>query len=263
MIRLAANLSFLFQDSPFLERMDRAAAAGFRGVEAMFPEGIAPTDLAEKMQTCGLEWVLVNTPAGDLERGERGLAALPGQEARFREAVDRALELAGLLRTPLVHAMAGIPPPGADPAACDATYRANLAWAAERAAERDITITIEAINPRDMPGYYLAELEQALALVTDMNLPGLRLQFDVYHAQVCGGDVETRLHRALPATAHVQIANPPGRHGPGQGELDLPRFLRVLDQAGYGGWVGCEYRPVGRTEDELDWARPFGLAPRG
>lgn len=263
MIRLAANLSFLFQDSPFLERMDRAAAAGFGGVEAMFPEGIPAADLAERTQACGLEWALVNTPAGDPERGERGLAALPGQEARFREAMDRALDLAGMLRAPLVHAMAGIPLPGAEPAACDATYRANLAWAAARAAERGITITIEAINPRDMPGYHLADLEQALALVADMNLPGLRLQFDVYHAQICGGDVETRLQRALPLTAHVQIANPPGRHGPGQGELDLLRFLRVLDRAGYGGWVGCEYRPIGRTEDELDWARPFGVVPRG
>jgi len=262
MVRLAANLSFLFTDSPFLERIDRAAAAGFRGLESMYPDDLSHADLAARVDAAGLEWALLNTPAGDAASGERGLAALPGQEARFREAMEQALALAQRLRAPLIHVMAGIPAPGADMAACARTYRSNLSWAAAQAGRQGIGITIEAINRRDMPGYYLSEVEQALALVTELDLPNLHLQFDVYHAQVSGGDVVNRLRAALPRTAHVQIANPPGRHGPGQGELDLPHILQVLDAAGYDGWVGCEFRPIGRTEAELDWARDFGLHRR-
>lgn len=261
MVRLAANLSFLFADAPFPERIGRAAAAGFRGVESMFPDGVDGADLAERLAANGLDWVLLNTPAGDFDRGERGLAALPGERDRFRAAMAEALALAARLRPRFIHVMAGIPPAGADAAACRAVYRDNLAWAAEQAGAQGMAITIEAINPRDMPGYYLSRLEQAQDLVAELALPSLKLQFDIYHAQVAGGDVLTRLLAALPLTGHIQIANPPGRHGPGEGELDLPYLLRELDRAGYDGWVGCEYRPTGRTEDGLAWASAFGVEP--
>lgn len=261
MVRLAANLSFLFPDSPFPERIARAAAAGFRGVESMFPDGVDGGELAERLAASGLEWVLLNTPGGDWTAGERGLAALPGAEARFRAAFGECLELAARLRPRLIHVMAGIPPAGADFARCRAVYRDNLAWAAEQAGAQGFGITVEAINPRDMPGYHLSSVEDAQELVAGLGLPNLRLQFDIYHTQVTGGDVHTRLLAALPLVGHVQIANPPGRHGPGEGELDLPWLLRELDRAGYDGWVGCEYRPTGRTEDGLAWARAFGVVP--
>ncbi|MFC3231242.1 hydroxypyruvate isomerase family protein [Marinibaculum pumilum] len=263
MPRLAANLSFLFPDAPFLERVDRAAAAGFRGVESMYPEDVAPAALTARLADSGMQWVLLNTPAGDFAAGERGLAALPGQEGRFREAMRAALDLAGGLQAGLIHVMAGIPPDGADPAACRHTFCENLTWAAAQARPRGIVLTIEPINRRDMPGYFLWQVGQAVQILDDLSLPNVRLQFDIYHAQVEGGDVASRMAAALPHVGHVQIANPPGRHGPGDGELDLPWLLRELDRLGYDGWVGCEYRPAGPTEGGLAWARPFGIHPAG
>lgn len=263
MVRLTANLSFLFTDSPFLERVDRAAAAGFRGLESMYPEDVDGAELAERVAAADMQWVLLNTPAGDFAAGERGLAALPGQEERFRDTLQAALALGARLRAGLIHVMAGIPPADADPAACRATFCSNLAWAAGRAADAGLGLTIEPINRRDIPGYFLWQVDQALAILQDVAQPNLRLQFDIYHAQIVGGDVATRLLAALPQIGHVQIANPPGRHGPGDGELDLPFLLRLLDDAGYDGWIGCEYRPTGRTEDGLAWAGAFGLRPPG
>ena len=169
MPRLAANLSFLFPDTPFLERIDRAAAAGFRGVESMFPEEVPPAALTARVADSGLQWVLLNTPAGDFAAGERGLAALPGQEGRFREAMRTALDLAGGLHAGLIHVMAGIPPADADPAACRGTFRDNLAWAAAQARPYGIGLTIEPINRRDMPGYFLWQVEQALQILQQAN----------------------------------------------------------------------------------------------
>ncbi|MEQ8343982.1 MAG: TIM barrel protein [Sneathiellaceae bacterium] len=263
MVRLAANLSFLFPDVPFLERVDRAASAGFGGLESMYPDDVDGTELAARVAATGLEWVLLNTPAGDFAAGERGLAALPGQEGRFRAALQDALALADRLQAGQIHVMAGIPAAGADPAACRDTFCANLDWAAGQAAAAGRGLTIEPINRRDIPGYFLWQVDQALAILRDVAQPNVKLQFDIYHAQIVGGDVATRLLAALPQTGHVQIANPPGRHGPGDGELDLPFLLRLLDEAGYDGWVGCEYKPTGRTEEGLAWARGFGLRPPG
>lgn len=251
MPRFAANLSMLFTERPFLERFAAAGAAGFAGVECLFPYDDPPDALAEAIAGAGVALALFNTPPGDWAAGERGLAAVPGAEARFEAAFARALTLARRLRAGRLHVMAGC---AAGPAA-RATYIANLRRAAVEAP--DLMLTIEPINPRDMPGYHLARSDDAVAVIEAVAAPNLRLQFDLYHAQITEGDLTRRLQRLAPLLGHVQVAGVPDRHEPDNepdsGELAFPHLMAVLDGLGYDGWVGCEYRPRGRTEAGLGW----------
>ena len=258
MPRFAANLSFLFTEVPFLDRFALAAAARFRAVEFMFPYEHPPAAIAQRLAAANLENILFNMPPGDWAAGERGIACLPGREEEFRRGVDTALAYARELGSPRLHAMAGIASP--DPAAravCEATYIANLRYAARELARSGLTLLIEPINTRDMPGYFLNTQAQAAAVCAAVGLPNLKIQMDCYHMQVAEGDIATKLRAYAGLCGHVQIAGVPERHEPDTGEVRYPYLFQLLDDLGYQGWIGCEYRPAGNTLDGLGWAKPY------
>jgi hydroxypyruvate isomerase len=258
-IKLSANLSMLFHEVPLADRIGLAAGCGFRGVEVAFPYEVDPAQLGHELDRHGIEMVLINTPPGRFDAGERGFAALPGREAEFRDGFERALTTATLLRCRQVHVMSGVVADLADLSAPFDTLAANLAWAAPRAERHGIRLLIEPINRRSMPGYVLSHLSDALAVIRRVDHPNLFLQFDFFHLQIMGGDLVTRFEAALPLIAHVQIAGVPDRHEPDDSELNVPFLLGRIDALGYAGWVGCEYIPRGGTLEGLSWARPYGI----
>ena len=205
----------------------------------------------------GLQQVLFNAPPGDFAGGERGIASLAGREDEFRTGFARALEYAAALACPRVHVMAGLASAGADRAAMRRLYRANLAWAAERAAGGAVDVLIEPINTRDIPGYFLNRQDEAHAVVAEIGAPNLKVQMDLYHCQIVEGDVAMKLRAHLPGgkVGHLQIAGVPDRHEPDDGEVNYPFLFDVIDSLGYDGWIGCEYRPAGATSSGLGWLR--------
>ncbi|MFQ5775068.1 MAG: 2-oxo-tetronate isomerase [Kiloniellaceae bacterium] len=259
MPKLSANLSMLFTDAPFLERFERAARAGFTGVEFLFPYDFPPDVVAEKLRGNGLEMVLFNLPSGDWEAGERGLAALPGREAEFRRSLETALPYAVALDARRLHVMAGVPPRDAVRAACRQTYVRNVRAAAEFFAPHGISVLLEPINARDIPGYFLNRQGEAVAALDAVRAANAGLQMDLYHCQIVEGDLATRIRANFARIRHVQIAGVPERHEPDTGEVNYAYLLSLLDALGYDGWVGCEYRPAGATEAGLGWARPYGI----
>jgi hydroxypyruvate isomerase len=257
MPRFAANLSMMFNELPFLDRFAAAAEAGFKAVEFLFPYEHPAAELRRRLDAAGLKQALFNTPPGNWTAGDRGLAALPGRQTEFRDAIRRALEYAQALDCPLVHVMAGIPPAGVSPVTAAAVYAANLAWAAEQAAAADKRLVIEPINHRDIPRYHLNTVEQGAAVVEAIGRERLGLQFDIYHCQITQGNVSKRLEALMPVIGHIQIADVPDRHEPGTGEIGWRYLFGRIDALGYGGWVGCEYRPAGNTVAGLTWLRDF------
>ncbi|KQW02637.1 2-oxo-tetronate isomerase [Rhizobacter sp. Root1221] len=257
MIRFAANLSFLYPDRPFLDRFAAAAADGFDAVEFLFPYAFGAHELAARLRDHGLRQVLFNVSPGDWDAGERGLAARPGHEARFRDAVHQALAYADVLGCRQLHVMAGLRE--GDPARQHATYTENLAWAAALAAPLGIDLLLEAINPRDMPGYLLSRQQDAHDAATAVGAPNVKVQMDLYHCQVVEGDLTMRLREHLPGgrVAHVQIAGVPSRQEPDEGELNLVHLLAEIEASGFAGHVGCEYRPRGDTSAGLAWLRRY------
>lgn len=253
MPRFAANLSMMFNEVAFLDRFQAAADAGFRGVEFLFPYEHPKEIVAEKLKSAGLANVLFNLPPGDFAKGERGLAALAGREEEFRAAVDLALEYAEALGTPCLHAMAGLRQSGAD----RGVYVRNLKYAASKCESAGRKLLIEPINTRDIPGYFLNTQAEAWAVCEEVGSAALRMQMDLYHIQIVEGDLEMKLRKYFPRCAHVQVAGVPERHEPDRGEVNYPHLFRVLDELGYTGWVGCEYRPAGNTLDGLGWVRPY------
>ena len=262
MPRFAANISTMFGDLPFTARIEAAAAAGFKAIECQFPYEAEPGELEARLDRAGVDMVLLNTPAGDFAAGERGLAGLPGREAEFRAGLDRALEYASRLGCPQIHVMAGIKPEGAAREACLRVYKANLRVAAEACARAGKVALIEPINSRDIPGYLLNTPAEGAALIAELGLDHLRLQFDFYHAQIMTGDLARSFERHLPIIGHVQIAGVPERHEPDRGEINYPYLFDLMDRLGYAGWVGCEYFPAGGTEEGLGWAYRYGIAPK-
>ncbi len=260
MPKFAANLTMLFTELPFLDRFAAAAEAGFPAVEYLFPYDFPQEDGAERLRAAGLTQALFNLPAGDWDAGDRGTAALPERVAEFRAAVDLGLEYAEALGCRQVHAMAGI----ADEADAEAerTYVANIRYAADRAAQAGVALLIEPINRRDMPGYFLGSVRQAERLLDEIDHDNARLQLDLYHAQITEGDITRLMERVLPRVAHVQIASVPERHEPDGGELSYPYLLAALDELGYSGWVGAEYRPAGETTAGLGWLRDVTASSR-
>lgn len=257
MPRFAANLSLMYPEHPFRERFAAAARDGFRAVEFLFPYEYGAQDLATLLQTHGLEQVLFNLPPGDWAGGERGLACHPGREAEFERSVELALEYAQALGCRRLHAMAGLRPAHAEPAQARATFVANLRRAARRLAPQGITLLIEPINTRDMPGYFLTHQQQAHDIMAEVGEPNLRVQMDLYHCQIMEGDLTRRLERHLDGVGHIQIAGVPDRHEPDRGEVHFPHLFALLDARGYDGWIGCEYRPAGDTSAGLGWVRPY------
>ena len=259
MPRLCANLSMMFNEVPFLDRFAAAAKAGFEGVEFLFPYDHEASEIRGRLDDAGLTQVLFNAPPGDWTAGERGTASLPGRRQEFRDGVLRALDYAGVLGNTMVHVMAGIPPADLRPGVAAGLYAANLAWAVDQAAPRGITLIIEPINHRDMPGFFLNTTGQGAALVEALGRDRLGLQFDIYHCQVTEGDVTTRMAALMPLIAHMQIADVPARNEPGTGEIGWPYIFATIDRLGYTGWVGCEYRPAGDTVAGLAWRSQFGV----
>ncbi len=254
MPKFAANLSFLFTDGAFRQRLERAAAAGFGGVEYLFPYDWPAHDIAEWLQAAGVEQVLFNLPPGDWAAGERGLASLPHRQGEFAEGVEQAVDYAMVLDCRRVHCMAGIRPPGVAAAELEATYVANLRHAADRLATVGATVMVEPINSRiDMPGYWLDSIDQALRLIETIDRDNVKLQLDLYHAQIIQGDLARTISDNFDRIGHVQIADNPGRHEPGTGEINYPFLFGLLDRLGYAGWVGCEYKPLTTTEAGLGW----------
>ena len=260
MPRFAANLSMMYTEHAFRDRFGAAAADGFRAVEYLFPYAFERSEVAARLAEHGLQQVLFNAPPGDWDAGERGLACLAGREDEFRRGlVEQALPWAQALHCPRVHTMAGLVPSEADAAALHATYVANLAWAAREAASAGIELLIEPINLRDIPGYFLHRQEQAHAVVAEVGAPNLKVQMDLYHCQIAEGDVAMKLRRYLPSgrVGHIQIAGIPERHEPDSGELRYAYIFDVLDELGWQGHLGCEYRPRAGTSAGLGWFAPY------
>jgi hydroxypyruvate isomerase len=260
MPRFAANLGYLFTERPLLERFGAAAAAGFTAVELQFPYDQAPAAVKAELDRHGLKQLGVNTVVGN-RAGDAGLGAVPGRErdwdAAFKQALDYAVAIGGTA----IHCMAGRVPPHERPAA-EKTFVANLSRAADMAAAKGITLLIEPINPRDRPDYYLTRVEHAADIVARVARENVRIQFDFYHVQIVGGDLIRRFERHLPLVAHVQVAAVPSRREPDEGEVNYGEVFAAIDSLGYRGFVGAEYRPRGRTENGLGWARPYGVVPR-
>jgi hydroxypyruvate isomerase len=254
MPRFAANLSMMFTEHPFLDRFDAAAAAGFDAVEFLFPYEHPPEAIAERLKRNKLTQALFNLPPGNWDAGEKGFAALTGRFDDLKASVETAIPYAKATGVKRLHLMAGLAPRG-NPEAREA-YRKSVIWAAERLAREGLDVLIEPINPRDVPGYFLNDFGFAQELVRELNLPNLRLQFDIYHCQILHGDVTTRLRAMMPQIGHIQIASVPSRNEPGE-EINYPFLFDELDRLGYRGFVGCEYRPAGNTEAGLGWFAPY------
>lgn len=255
MPRFAANLSFLFTELPFLDRFAAAARAGFKGVEFMFPYAVPAEEIRVRLDDAGLALVLFNLPPGHWDKGERGFAGLPGREDEFAAAVDLALTYAEALRCPRLHAMAGLAAHGATREA----YLANLRLAADWARPLGIDILIEPINARDMPDYFLTQTAEAADVIAAVGAANLGLQLDLYHRHVQEGDVAVAIREYAPLVRHYQCADPPDRGEPGAGPLDWAETFRRIDATGYGGWIGCEYKPRAGTLAGLSWPASLGL----
>ncbi len=257
MPRFAANLSMMFTERPFLERFAAAAAAGFTGVEFLFPYDHEPGAIRAALDDAGLEQALFNLPPGDFAKGERGIAALPGREAEFLDGLDQALHYARVIGAKRLHCMAGLIGPDADRRAFESTYLANLGLAADRAAEAGVTILIEPINSRSIPGYFLNYQRDGRRIIERVGAANLKLQLDFFHCQIMEGDLAMHLKELIGVVDHVQVAGVPDRHEPDTGEINYPYLFDLLDEVGYAGWVGCEYQPKRRTEDGLGWFAPY------
>jgi hydroxypyruvate isomerase len=258
MPRFAANLTLMYQEHAFADRFAAARADGFEAVECLFPYALPAQELAARLGDQGLRQVLFNAPPGDWERGERGLAALPRRRDDFRHGfLEQALPYAAALSCPRIHVMAGLAPPDLDPAAVRACYLDNLAWAAEQAQPHGVDIMIEPINTRDMPGYPLNSQAEAHKIVAAVGAPNLKVQMDLYHCQIMEGDLAMRLRQYLPGgrVGHLQVAGVPDRHEPDEGEVNYSYLFDLIDQLGYTGTIGCEYRPRAGTSQGLGWFR--------
>lgn len=260
MPRLAANLSMLFADAPFLGRFDRAAAAGFRRVEFQFPYAHTPAEVGAALDAAGLECVLFNLPAGDWAAGERGIAAHPARVDEFRRGVALALEYAGRLGCRRINCLAGLRDPGVPAEEQRAALVENLRFAAAALAERGLTLLVEPLNAYDVPGFLLHGSRAALDLIDAVGAPNLMLQYDVYHMQRGEGELAATVAANLGRIGHIQIADAPGRHQPGTGEIRYRFLLPHLDRIGYTGVVGLEYHPQGPAEATLGWVAAYGLS---
>ena len=257
MPKLAANLSMLFAECSFLERFAAAARAGFRAVEYQYPYEWGAADIAAAARDAGVEVVLHNMPRGEPERGEHGTACLPGREQRFREDLDRAIGYARSAGCRRLHCMAGVVPPGAELARCHATYVANIRYAAARLRGEGMQVLIEPLSARTVAGCFLTGSAQAARILDEVGAGNAGLQYDLFHMQVMEGNLAETIERLLPKIGHMQIADVPGRHEPGTGEVNFGFLLAHIDRLGYSGWIGCEYNPAGDTVEGLKWAKPY------
>ena len=252
MPKFAANLTMLFNEVGFLERFDAAGKAGFKGVEYLFPYDFKPDEIVAKLKANNLTQVLHNLPAGNWGGGERGIAVLPDRTDEFKAGVDKAIEYATALGCKQVNCLAGIAK-DVDPKQAHATFVSNLKFAAPKLKAAGIKLLIEAINTRDIPGFFLTSTKQALAVIDEVGSDNLFVQYDIYHMQIMEGDLARTIEANLPKIAHIQLADNPGRNEPGTGEINYPFLFDFIDKTGYAGWIGCEYKPKGETVAGLGW----------
>jgi len=259
MPRFAANLTMLFNEVPFLERFERAARAGFQAVEFLFPYGWTAEEIKSRLEANRLQLVLHNLPAGDWDGGERGIACHPDRIDEFRAGLDRAIAYAKVLGVKQLNCLAGKVPAGVREDALRAPFVANLRYAAQKLGDAGLRLLIEPINRHDIPGFYLHRTDQALSILDEVGEPNAFVQYDIYHAQRTEGELAATLRKHLSRIAHVQLADNPGRHEPGTGEINYPYLFKLLDDIGYDGWIGCEYKPAGTTEAGLGWRQQLAL----
>jgi len=257
MPKFAANLTMLFNEVDFIDRFGAAAKAGFKGVEYLFPYAYPKEQLAECLRTNKLAQVLHNLPAGDWAKGERGIACLPDRVGEFQDGVERAIEYATALSCPQVNCLAGIAPASVGTDKVRETFVSNLRFAARKLEAVGIKLLIEAINTRDIPGFYLNRTQQAVDLIAAVGSDNLWVQYDIYHMQIMEGDLAPTMQKHLARIAHLQLADNPGRNEPGTGEINYPFLFGFVDRLGYDGWIGCEYKPKTTTLEGLGWARHY------
>jgi hydroxypyruvate isomerase len=257
MPRFAANLSMLFTEAPFLERFKAAAQAGFSAVEFMFPYEFSKSDIAAALKDNGLELALHNLPAGNWARGERGIACHPDRVADFRAGVDQAIDYASALNCPQVNCLAGVLPSGVAPDAARGVLIENLRYAAEKLERAKIGLVLEPVNSRNIPGFFVDRPSLGFSIVAAAGSKNLKVQYDIFHAQVMEGDLANTIEREFARIGHIQIADNPGRHEPGTGEINFPFLFQRIDELGYAGWIGCEYNPRTTTVEGLSWLRPY------
>jgi hydroxypyruvate isomerase len=256
MNKFSANLAFLFTEVSFLDRFKKAAKAGFKAVEYMFPYSWETRELTDLLSQYDLEQALFNLPAGNWENGERGVANIPDRCNEFRDGVYLAIEYAKALKCAQVNCLVG-KEPTKTPIKAHQTLVDNLHFAATALEREGIRLLIEPLNYLDVPGFYLYGTPKALQLITEIGHPNLWLQYDIYHMQIVEGNLMRTIQANFKRIAHIQIADNPGRNEPGTGEINYPNIFRFLDKLGYEGWIGCEYKPLGRTEDGLAWMKPY------
>lgn len=257
MPRFAANLTMLFTEVPFLDRFERAAQAGFKAVEFLFPYAWPAQEIRSRLDVHGLELVLHNLPAGDWEAGERGIACLPERIEEFRAGVAQAIEYAGLLGVPQLNCLAGKAPADTEDEVLRQTFVENLRFAARELDRAGLDLLIEPVNTLDIPGFYLNRTAQAADILAEVGENNAFLQYDIYHAQRMEGELAATLQKYFALIHHVQLADNPGRNEPGTGEINYPFLFALLDRLGYAGWIGCEYKPATKTEAGLGWQQQF------
>ncbi len=257
MLKFCANLTMMFNEVDFLNRFERASRAGFKGVEYLFPYEWDKEQLAEKLEKHGLEQVLYNLQAGDWSAGERGIACFPERIGEFQDGVCLAIEYARVLKCSRLNCLVGRTPEGVPTEKVRQTLIDNIKFAAGALGKEGIRLLLEPVNSQDMPGFHLVHTLDALQLLKEVNHSNIWLQYDIYHMQVMEGNLTKTITGNLNRIAHIQIADNPGRHEPGTGEINYTNLLHFIDKAGYDGWIGCEYKPAGVTEDGLGWLKPF------
>ncbi len=257
MLKFSANLTMMFNEVDFPDRFERASRAGFKGVEFLFPYKWGKEELAEKLDKHGLEPVLHNLPAGDWPAGERGIACLPERMGEFQEGVGLAIEYAKVLRCPRLNCIAGLTPKEVPAEKVRRTLVDNLRFAATALEKEGITLLVEALNNHDIPGFHLTHTRDVLQLIEEVNHRNIWLQYDIYHMQIMEGNLTRTILDNLARIGHIQLGDNPGRHEPGTGEINFTNLFRFIDEAGYDGWIGCEYKPAGVTEDGLEWVKPY------
>jgi 2-dehydrotetronate isomerase len=262
MPRFAANLTMMYTEHAFLDRFAAAAKDGFQAVEYLFPYEFPAAEIKVRLDANGLTQALFNAPPGDWAGGERGIASLPGREEEFRRSIDTALDYTRVIGNRKLHVMAGLIGADQPREKHREVYLNNLAYAAKAAQADGVMITIEPINTRDMPGFFLTHQHEAQAICAEVGAPDLKVQFDCYHCQIVEGDLAVKLKRDIAGIGHIQIAGVPERHEPDTGELNYPYLLELIDALGYDGYIGCEYRPRAGTSAGLGWLKPY-LSAKG
>ncbi len=253
MPKFAANLTMLFTERPFLDRFKSAREAGFEAVEFLFPYDFTKEEVAAALKNNGLRVVLHNLPAGDWAAGERGIACDPARMEEFRSGVARAIDYATALDCPRLNCLAGIPPAGTSAEVAQQTLVENLKHAAGKLGDAGIELLLEPVNPRDVPGFFVTRPAQGFAIMEAVGSDNLKLQYDIYHAQVMEGDLARTIEANFARIGHYQVADNPGRNEPGTGEINWAYIFRRLNELGYDGWIGCEYKPAGETKAGLHW----------